>query len=162
MEKILTDGLRIWFLALYAIGIIVILIKFIPVQRRQQVFEKRIVDSRRRPIRRESLQALRIANVRRDHVAGRQDDCRRGRNSNRRTALKRWRGIDRPAQAAHAFGPVEGARGTVERRKSAAIAERIAGQRVTSVIGKEHWTRILGARCEHEHALPALRESEGA
>ena len=47
MEKILTDGLRIWFLALYAIGIIVILVKFIPVQRSQQVFEKRIVDSRR-------------------------------------------------------------------------------------------------------------------
>jgi len=47
MEKILTDGLRIWFLALYAIGIIVILIKFIPVRRRQQVFENRIVDSRR-------------------------------------------------------------------------------------------------------------------
>ena len=47
MEKILTDGLRIWFLALYAIGIIVILIKFIPVQRRQQVFEKQILDSRR-------------------------------------------------------------------------------------------------------------------
>ncbi len=47
MEKIMTDGLRIWFLALYAIGIIVILIKFIPVRRRQEVFEKQIVDSRR-------------------------------------------------------------------------------------------------------------------
>jgi protein-S-isoprenylcysteine O-methyltransferase len=47
MEKILTDGLRIWFLGLYAIGIIVILIKFIPVQRRQQVFENRIADRRR-------------------------------------------------------------------------------------------------------------------
>lgn len=47
MEKIMTDGLRIWFLALYAIGIIVILIKFIPVRHRQEVFEKQIVDSRR-------------------------------------------------------------------------------------------------------------------
>ncbi len=47
MEKILTDGLRIWFLALYTIGIIVLLIKFIPLRRRQEVFEKQIVDSRR-------------------------------------------------------------------------------------------------------------------
>lgn len=47
MEKILTDGLRIWFLLLYAIGIAVILVKFIPGRRRREVFEKRIVDSRR-------------------------------------------------------------------------------------------------------------------
>jgi protein-S-isoprenylcysteine O-methyltransferase len=47
MEKILTDGFRIWFLILYAIGIVVILVKFIPVRRRQDVFEKQIVDSRR-------------------------------------------------------------------------------------------------------------------
>ncbi len=47
MEKILTDGFRIWFLVLYAIGIVVILVKFIPVRRRREVFEKQIVDSRR-------------------------------------------------------------------------------------------------------------------
>jgi protein-S-isoprenylcysteine O-methyltransferase len=47
MEKILIDGLRIWFLLLYAIGIAVVLVKFIPVRRHQEVFEKRIVDSRR-------------------------------------------------------------------------------------------------------------------
>jgi protein-S-isoprenylcysteine O-methyltransferase len=47
MEKIMTDGLRIWFLALYAIGIVVLLIKFIPARPREKVVEKQIVDSRR-------------------------------------------------------------------------------------------------------------------
>jgi protein-S-isoprenylcysteine O-methyltransferase len=47
MEKIMTDGLRIWFLALYAIGIVVLLIKFIPARPREKIVEKQIVDSRR-------------------------------------------------------------------------------------------------------------------
>jgi len=47
MEKIMTDGLRIWFLVLYAIGIVVLLIKFIPARRGEKVIEKQIVDGRR-------------------------------------------------------------------------------------------------------------------
>ncbi len=47
MEKIMTDGLRIWFLVLYAIGIISLLIKFIPTRDRAKAAEKRIEDSRR-------------------------------------------------------------------------------------------------------------------
>jgi protein-S-isoprenylcysteine O-methyltransferase len=47
MEKIITDGLRIWFLVLYAIGIITILIKFIPARHHAEVFEKKISDTRR-------------------------------------------------------------------------------------------------------------------
>ena len=47
MGWIMTDGLRIWFLVLYGIGIVVLLIKFIPARLGEKVFEKRIVDSRR-------------------------------------------------------------------------------------------------------------------
>lgn len=47
MEWVMTDGLRIWFLVLYAIGIVVLLIKFIPARLGEKAFEKRIVDSRR-------------------------------------------------------------------------------------------------------------------
>ena len=46
MEKLITDGLRIWFLVLYAIGIVVILVKFIPARHHGEVFEKKISDSR--------------------------------------------------------------------------------------------------------------------
>ena len=47
MEKILTDGLRIWFLILYSIGIVALLVKFIPAHTHEKVIEKRINDSRR-------------------------------------------------------------------------------------------------------------------
>jgi len=47
MEKILVDGLRLWFLSLYAIGIIVLLIKFLPSRSHEKEIEKRIHDSRR-------------------------------------------------------------------------------------------------------------------
>ena len=47
MEKIMTDGLRIWFLVLYAIAIVVILGKLIPARHHGEVFEKKINDSRR-------------------------------------------------------------------------------------------------------------------
>jgi protein-S-isoprenylcysteine O-methyltransferase len=47
MEKIMTDGLRIWFLGLYAIGIVVLLVKFILTRPREEAVEKRIADSRR-------------------------------------------------------------------------------------------------------------------
>ncbi len=47
MERVMTDGLRIWVLSLYAIGIMVLLIKFIPIRHRRVIVEKQIVDSRR-------------------------------------------------------------------------------------------------------------------
>ena len=47
MEWIMTDGLRIWFLVLYAIGIITLLIKFVPTRDRAKAAERRIEDSRR-------------------------------------------------------------------------------------------------------------------
>jgi protein-S-isoprenylcysteine O-methyltransferase len=47
MEKILIDGLRIWFLILYSIGIEALLIKFIPAHTHEKGIEKRINDSRR-------------------------------------------------------------------------------------------------------------------
>ena len=47
MERIITDGLRIWFLAIYAIGIIALLLKFVPTLDRAKAAEKRIEDSRR-------------------------------------------------------------------------------------------------------------------
>lgn len=47
MEKIMTDGLRIWFLGLYGIGIVVLLVKFVFTRPREGAVEKRIADSRR-------------------------------------------------------------------------------------------------------------------
>jgi protein-S-isoprenylcysteine O-methyltransferase Ste14 len=47
MEKILIDGVRIWFLILYSIGIVALLVKFIPAHTHEEVIEKRIKDSRR-------------------------------------------------------------------------------------------------------------------
>jgi protein-S-isoprenylcysteine O-methyltransferase len=47
MEKIMTDGLHIWFLVLYAIGIVVLIIKFVPARPREKVVEKQIIDTRR-------------------------------------------------------------------------------------------------------------------
>ncbi len=47
MEKVMINGLRIWFLALYAIGIITLLIKFVPTRDRAKAAERRIEDSRR-------------------------------------------------------------------------------------------------------------------
>ncbi len=47
MEKVMTNGLRIWFLVLYAIGIITLLIKFLPTRDRGKAAERRIEDSRR-------------------------------------------------------------------------------------------------------------------
>ena len=47
MEKFMTDGLRIWFLVLYAVGIVVLLIKFLPTRDREKAAEKRIADGRR-------------------------------------------------------------------------------------------------------------------
>ncbi len=47
MEKIMTDGFRIWFLALYAIGIVVLLVKFVLTRPPEETVEKRIADSRR-------------------------------------------------------------------------------------------------------------------
>ena len=47
MEKVMINGLRIWFLALYIIGIIVLLVKFIPTRDRAKAAERRIKDSRR-------------------------------------------------------------------------------------------------------------------
>ena len=47
MEKIMTDGLHIWCLVLYAIGIVVLIIKFVPARPREKVVEKQIIDTRR-------------------------------------------------------------------------------------------------------------------
>ncbi len=47
MEKIVTDWFRIWLLCLYALGIVGILIKFIPARTREKGIEKRIADRRR-------------------------------------------------------------------------------------------------------------------
>lgn len=47
MEKVMINGLRIWFLVLYAVGIMTLLIKFIPTRNRAQAAENRIEDSRR-------------------------------------------------------------------------------------------------------------------
>ncbi len=47
MENTMINGLRIWFLALYAIGIITLLIKFVPTRDRAKAAERRIEDSRR-------------------------------------------------------------------------------------------------------------------
>lgn len=47
MEKNMIDGLRIWFLILYAVGIVVLLVKFIPARTHEKVIEKRVNDSRR-------------------------------------------------------------------------------------------------------------------
>jgi len=47
MERVMINGLRIWFLVLYAIGIITLLIKFVPTRDRAKSAEKRIEDSRR-------------------------------------------------------------------------------------------------------------------
>ena len=43
----MVNGFRIWFLVLYAIGIIVLLIKFVPTRDRAKAAERRIEDSRR-------------------------------------------------------------------------------------------------------------------
>lgn len=47
MGTILTDGLRLWFLILYALGIVVLFIKFILARSREKAVEKRIADRRR-------------------------------------------------------------------------------------------------------------------
>lgn len=47
MEKVMINGLRIWFLVLYAVGIMTLLIKFIPTRNRAKAAENRIEDSRR-------------------------------------------------------------------------------------------------------------------
>ncbi len=47
MEKLMINGLRIWFLVLYAVGIIALLIKFLPTRNRAKAAERGIEDSRR-------------------------------------------------------------------------------------------------------------------
>ena len=47
MKNVMINGLHIWFLVLYAIGIITLLIKFIPTRDRAKSAERRIEDSRR-------------------------------------------------------------------------------------------------------------------
>ena len=47
MEKVVTDWFRIWFLALYALGIVVLFIKFILARPREKAVERRITDWRR-------------------------------------------------------------------------------------------------------------------
>jgi protein-S-isoprenylcysteine O-methyltransferase len=47
LEEIMTDGFRLWFLVLYAIGIVVLFVKIIPARTRGATVEKQISDSRR-------------------------------------------------------------------------------------------------------------------
>ncbi len=47
MEKVMTDWFRIWFLCLYALGIVTLFIKFILARPREKAVEKRIADWRR-------------------------------------------------------------------------------------------------------------------
>lgn len=46
-EKFMTDGLRLWFLILYGLGIVALFIKFVLAPSREKVVEKRILDRRR-------------------------------------------------------------------------------------------------------------------
>jgi hypothetical protein len=113
----------------------------------------RIRERWRSPVRIESLEPFGITDIgSRDRPVQRIPNRRWRRDANRRSALQRWNGIDRPPEPPQSLSPVE-------------AAETVWGESwhiLATVASEEHRPGIFRPRREQQNSLPALRDPERA